>query len=260
MQVDTRTKTMPPTTGFGKQLEKELEPLYRQIRDHPIVLDVGNGKASMKLIHGFTKELYPLVRGTYRRMSMRLQHVAPHDCELQAALLKEVAEEVWHTPMYVNWAKTIGMRVPEDFTERAYLPETYAFILYINATSTDRAALEESCVRVFEPEHWDGFVNYSQETALVETISATGMGGRCFPKASDRLADGFRKHYNLTDAQVEFWTEHGTLDQEHTDMGLDVIDRYATTAMLQRRARESATLTMELWIRWWDAIYKADTK
>jgi len=42
-------------------------------------------------------------------------------------------------------------------------------------------------------------------------------------------------------------------------MGLDVIDRYATTPMLQRRARESATLTMELWIRWWDAIYKADT-
>ncbi len=51
------------------------------------------------------------------------------------------------------------MRVPEDFTNSMYVPKTYAFILFINAISTDRAALEESCVRVFEPSYWDGFVN-----------------------------------------------------------------------------------------------------
>jgi len=243
--------------GFGKRLETELAPLYEKIRSHPFVTDVLAGTASWPLIKGFTKEFFPLVRGTYRRMSMRLQHVAPHDCQLQADLLKEVAEEVWHTPMFVAWAKRIGMRVPEDFTSSMYLPETYAFILFINATSTDRAALEESCVRVLEPEHWDGFVNYSQQSALVQTIAASGMGGRCFPIASDRLAVGFRKHYGLNDADVEFWTEHGTLDQEHTDMGLAIIDRYCTTPVLQQRARESAVVTVELWLRWWDAIYRA---
>ena len=244
-----------PKTGFGKQLDQELRPLYDRIRNHPFVEDVVNGKASWELIRGFSKEFFPLVRGTYRRMSMRLQHVAPHHCIVQADLIKEVAEEVWHTPMYLKWMKTIKMRVPEDITSSMYLPETYAFILYINATSTDRAALEEDCLRVFENDAWDGFVNYSQQGALVTTLAATGVGGRCFPKASDKLADGFRKHYGLNDEQVEFWTEHGSLDQEHTDMGLDVIDRYASTPALQLRARESATVSLELWARWWDAIY-----
>jgi pyrroloquinoline quinone (PQQ) biosynthesis protein C len=256
MQTATTSSISRPSTGFGKQLEQELQPLYDTLRNHPLVRAVQDGTASWELIRGFTKEFLPLVRGTYRRMAMRLQHAAAHDCELQENLLKEVREEVWHTPMYLKWAKTIKMNVPDDFTRSAYLPETYGFILFLDATSTDRAALEESCIRVFESEHWDDFSNYSQQSSLVQTIASSGMGGRAFPPASDKLADGFRRHYGLTDADVEFWTEHGTLDMEHTDMGLDIVDRYATTPALQARARESATITLELWIRWWDAIYK----
>jgi len=253
MHTAMKTYLRPPT-GFGKQLDAEMAPLYQKIRNHPIVLDVENGKASMGLIRGFTKEFFPLVRGTYRRMSMRLQHAAPHDCVLQENLLKEVAEEVWHTPMFVAWSERIGMK-PQDFTEAPYLPETYGFILFLDATSTDRAALEESCIRVFETELWDDFANYSQQSSLVQTIASSGVGGRAFPQAADKLADGFRKHYGMSNDDVEFWTEHGTLDQEHTDMGLDIVDRYASTPLLQKRARESASITLELWIRWWDAIY-----
>src|SRR5690606_30170269 len=118
-----------PKTGFDQQIMAELKPLHERMTHHPIVRDIHEGKASLKLARGFTKEFIPIVRGTYRRMSMRIQHAAAHDYELQSALLKECAEEVWHTPMYLKWCKKIGVRVPDDFFEM-YLPETYAFVLF----------------------------------------------------------------------------------------------------------------------------------
>jgi pyrroloquinoline quinone (PQQ) biosynthesis protein C len=244
-----------PKTGFAAEVMAELAPRYDAMTNHPIVEDVVAGVASMELIRGFTKEFIPIVRGTYRRMSMRLQHCAAHDYELQNALIKEVAEEVFHTPMYYAFCKKIGLKMPGDFLEM-YLPETYAFILFVDATSAARSALEECCVRVFEEEAWDGFNNYSQHSSLVQTISATGLALRGFPFASDKLAAGFQEHYGCSEKDVEFWSEHGTLDLEHADVGVDIVDRYATTPELQRRAREAATLSMELWLAQWDAIYR----
>ena len=102
----------PPSTGFGKSLTEELEPLGNRMRNHPIVEDVEAGTASRELIRGFTKEFLPIVRGTYRRMAMRLQNAAFHDYHLQMKLLKECEEEVFHTPMYLKWCTAIGMKVP----------------------------------------------------------------------------------------------------------------------------------------------------
>ena len=94
-----------PKTGFAAEVMAELSPRYDAMTNHPIVEDVVAGVASMELIRGFTKEFIPIVRGAYRRMSMRLQHCAAHDSELQNALIKEVAEEVFHTPMYYAFCK-----------------------------------------------------------------------------------------------------------------------------------------------------------
>ena len=243
-----------PSTGFARELAIEVEPLAQRLRDHPYVLDVWKGKASSKLVQGFGREFLPIVRGTYRRMSMRLQHAAAHDYELQDALLKEVGEEVWHIPMYLKWCKAIGLTAPDDFLGM-YLPETHGFVLFIDATSTGRATLEESCVRVFEAEAWDGFNNYSQQSSLVQTMAATGVATRGLPYACDRLAEGFRKHFGLNDDEVEFWTEHGTVDLDHANASLEIVDRYATTPQLQRRAREAALLGIQLQLRHWDAIY-----
>ena len=245
----------PPSTGFGKRLADELSPYYERMSNHPIAQKVQNGTASKKLVYGFGKEFLPIVRGTYRRMSMRLQHVPPHDCELQASLLKEVQEEVWHTPMYYKWARAVGMRVPEDFADGPYLPETYSFVMLLSISSADRGALDETCSRVIEAEHFDGPSPYSQLSSLVETVSISGLAVRGFPVASDKLAEGFVKHYGCTEDEAEFWYEHGTVDMDHAEMGLDIVDRYATTPDLQRRAREASWLSMELWIRQWDAIY-----
>ena len=246
----------PPSTGFGKSLADELEPLAFRMRNHQIVEDVENGTASMALIRGFSKEFLPIVRGTYRRMAMRLQHAAFHDYQLQAKLLEECQEEVWHTPMYLKWCEAIGMKIPEDLIDTMFIPETYAFVLLLDAASVGRATLEESCSRVFEADvAWDGFNNYSQQSSLVQTIAISGFALRGFPVASDRLRDGFRDKYGYTEDQVEFWSEHGTVDMEHAEMGVDIIDRYATNEGLQRRAREAATLSLELWLRQWDAVY-----
>ena len=246
----------PPSTGFGKSLTEELEPLGNRMRNHPIVEDVEAGTASRELIRGFTKEFLPIVRGTYRRMAMRLQNAAFHDYHLQMKLLKECEEEVFHTPMYLKWCTAIGMKVPEDLIDEMFIPETYAFVLLLDSSSAGRATLEETCGRVFEADvAWDGFNNYSQQSSLVQTIAISGLALRGFPVASDRLRDGFKEHYGYTDEQVEFWTEHGTVDMEHAEMGVDIIDRYATTQGLQKRAREAAILSLELWLRQWDAIY-----
>ena len=243
------------STGFLESIEAELAPFGERMTNHPIVLDVENGTASTKLVRNFSREFLPIVRGTYRRMSMRLQHAASHDLELQSALLKEVCEEVWHIPMYLKFCTAVGLKIPDDFLQM-YLPETYAFILFVDATSTGRATLEESCVRVFEAEAWDGFNNYSQQSSLVQTMAASSLALKGFPLACDRLAEGFRKHYECTKDDVEFWYEHGTVDMDHALAGGEIVDRYATTPELRNRAREAALLSIQLWIKQWDAIYE----
>ncbi len=244
-----------PATGFAQSVADELKPLYQRMQNNPVVEAVYSGKASKKLIFGLGKEFLPIVRGTYRRMSMRLQHVPPHQYELQAALLKEVSEEVWHTPMYYRWARAVGMRLPQDFADGPYLPETYSFVMLLTISASDRGALEESCGRVIEPEHFDGQVPYSQYGALVQTVAISGLALGGFPLASDKLAEGFVKHYGCSREQAEFWFEHGTLDAEHARLGFDIVDCYATTPELQRRAREAAWLSTELWVRQWDAMW-----
>ena len=244
-----------PSTGFSKTLAEEIKPLTDQVSNNPLFMDIHQGKASMSLIQGLGREFLPIVRGTYRRMAMRLQHAAAHDYELQSALLKEVNEEVWHIPMYLNFTRAIGLKDPDDFLGM-YLPETYAMVLFVDATSTGRATLEESCVRVFEAEAWDGFNNYSQQSSLVQTMAASGIATRGLPLACDRLAEGFRTHYGLSEDEVEFWTEHGTVDLDHADASLEIVDRYATSPELQRRAREAAILSVSLFVRMLDAIHK----
>jgi pyrroloquinoline quinone (PQQ) biosynthesis protein C len=243
-----------PPTGFGKQLAAKLKPQYDRMANHELVQRVENGKASKKLIHGLGKEFLPVIRGTYRRMSLRMQHVPPHDCELQALLLQEVQEEVWHTPMWYKWCKSVGMKLPQQFADSPYLPETYSFVMFLTISSSDRSALEESCSRVIDDEYFDAPQQYSQVGALLQTVSATGLALLGFPIASDRLGEGFVKHYGCTREQAEWWFEHGTVDMEHAALGQDIVDRYATTPFLQKRAEEAAWLSVELWLRQWDAI------
>lgn len=244
-----------PATGFAAQLTQELKPLQDRVYNNLVVERIHSGKASKKLIYGLGKEFLPIVRGTYRRMSLRLQHVPPHEYEVQAALLKEVSEEVWHTPMYYRWAKAVGMKLPQDFAG-PYLPETYAFVLLLTCSSSDRGLLEESTGRIIDEEHFDDEVKFSQLGAMVQTVAISGLALPGFPLASDKLAEGFVKHYGLNREEAEFWYEHGTLDADHARMGYDIIDCYATTPYLQRRAREAAWLSVEFWVRQWDAIGK----
>ena len=58
-----------------------------------------------------------------------------------------------------------------------------------------------------------------------------------------------------TEVGCDYFLRHGTLDMEHAELGYDIIDRYATTPELQRRAREASWLSMELWVRQWDAMW-----
>jgi hypothetical protein len=217
---------------------------------------IESGKASKKLLFGLAKEFLPVIRGTYRRMALRMQHIPPHDCDLQAAMLTELQEEIWHTPMYYKWCKAIGMNLPQDFTDGPYTPETYAFVMLLSMSSSDRSMLEESCGRIIEDENFDAPQPYSQVGSLLQTVAATGLALRGFPPASDRLGDAFVKHYGCSKDDAEWWFEHGTVDMEHAKMGVDIIDRYATTPALQRRAREAAWLSLQLWLRQWDAIYQ----
>jgi pyrroloquinoline quinone (PQQ) biosynthesis protein C len=244
-----------PATGFGKSVAADLAPLYDRMTNHKIVQVMESGKATKKLIHGLGKEFLPVIRGTYRRMALRMQHIPPHDCDLQAALLTELQEEIWHTPMYYKWCKAVGMTLPRDFTNGPYVPETYAFVMFLTISSSDRSALEESCGRIIDDEFFDTPQEYSQVGSLLQTVAATGLALYGFPPASDRLGDAFVKHYGITKDQAEWWYEHGSVDMEHAKLGLDIIDRYATTPFLQRRAKEAAWLSLELWLRQWDAIY-----
>ena len=218
---------------FVRKLKDEIGRSPKLRVNHPFVLSVSEGKASMEQLRTWALQDYQF-RRLVPRISM-LRYLACTDPEYQTKLYEVVEDEtrglragsIGHADMFVEFAESIGITRHELETV-SLRPATAAHLYYA-----------ELIVH-----------NLPWFVVMAAQMGAEGT----FPPAVDALGKGLIKNYGLTPDQVRFFTVHFEADEEHGTLAEEIALRYLTTAPLQEQTREVTMRRMELLYDVWTIL------
>jgi pyrroloquinoline quinone (PQQ) biosynthesis protein C len=85
-----------------------------------------------------------------------------------------------------------------------------------------------------------------------ETILDQVAATNCCNEYSNQLTGGkffraFRDHYGLKPHDIEFFREHGEADTEHSNIGYELMERFATTNEIQAKALRALRRGLSIW-------------
>jgi len=208
--------------SFSAALQREIDPLQRRLIDHPLNRGIFTGSLPLPVLREYAKQAY-----LWKRYAQDLLPVlipkAPDD--VRRLLIKNLVSEEGlgedppHLQLLIEFGEEIGMRA-EDF----YTAEP---ILEVDALCNFYA-------RVF----YGGTI---VEAAAAFNFAFEGLLTREYPK----IAAALRQHYHLGPKALRFWDIHVAADAEHSSDGAMILDKYATTAELQAKARRAALVGLE---------------
>jgi len=84
--------------------------------------------------------------------------------------------------------------------------------------------------------------------SILEQVAATN----CCNEYSNQLTGGrfvnaFRQHYGLTDHEIEMFAEHGVADTEHSNIGYELVERFAVTRDSQVKVLKALRKGLGIW-------------
>lgn len=176
-------------------------------RNHPLISKLRNGELSRGQLREFIKQLgiIPLYNHLYHG---RLYVVCP-DPEWREMMAEVCYEEGTgrlfaagqpHWKLYVRLGAALGIS-REELYATEYIPGALAW----------RAYYEYICGKTF-----------------LEGVSAHMLAGEArVPEAAKRMSEILRKNYGLSEHDVEFYTVHISADEEHSDIGRRLLDKFA---------------------------------
>ena len=95
---------------------------------------------------------------------------------------------------------------------------------------------------------------------IVEIAAANNFGNeRTNERVAGRLHEAAVKYYPYP-SLLRLFREHSEEEGEHANLGAYVLERYATTAELQRKATAAAKKSLQIKIIGWNALYERFVK
>ena len=96
---------------------------------------------------------------------------------------------------------------------------------------------------------------------ILEQVAATN----CCNEFSNQLTGGkffrsFRDHYGLQPHDIEFFAEHGEADTEHSNIGYELVEQFATTNDLQVRVLKALRKGLSIWWALTDGVAREVAK
>jgi pyrroloquinoline quinone (PQQ) biosynthesis protein C len=87
-----------------------------------------------------------------------------------------------------------------------------------------------------------------RSNSILEQVAATN----CCNEYSNQLTGGrffraFRDHYGLEEHDIEFFAEHGEADTEHSNIGYELLEQFATTNDLQVKVLRALRKGLGIW-------------
>ncbi|MGI9623943.1 MAG: TenA family transcriptional regulator [Acidimicrobiales bacterium] len=207
------------------------------MQDHPIVLAMEDGSATIPQLQLFTEQFYlhisrmlPWIGAIYVR--------CPHE-EVRTALVKNLAEECTgyqtqtdaHPELLLQFGEALGSDIDEiknaeQMTEGRRLTDYFEFM--------------GLCREWYVP------------------LSAIGIGLESFvPDTFTRIVAAMKTNYDMTDEQLIFWTMHIIADEEHGDEGIEMVSNYALTAEARKDVFDCTVETSRLFHDMWNLYAKA---
>jgi len=216
--------------AFVHSVMKEIiQPGVEQLMQLPYFTELGAGKLSAKRLQGWALQHYlhnvALLKGFALCMVKN-----SHDADLFKYFLYQMNEEQYHPDLAKKFGIAIGLQ-DEDFEKATPIFECLA-----HTSKTIHGMLL-------------GSASENRASALVNETMVC--------RYSEAHINALRRHYDLNDKQIQFFTVHAVADQEHTAMASEVIAKHAQSEHQQQLVRESARHMVRFKVAKFEGIYNA---
>lgn len=226
-----------PPQAFVQDLLTRIEA-RRTFGGHPLWHAIADGRLSRDQLKLFAVQFFLQVREFPRAVSA--MHANCPFPEARMALAESVYEEetgrlsgcnLPHPELFIRFGEAVGLRRAE-MVEGRPLPATRALIDWFELSTKQRSFIEG---------------------AAAINLAAEGQVPGSFGPMARRL----QAHYGLSLEAVAFWDIHEVADAEHSDVGDNIVIRYATDATTQAGARDALQHSLDAWWQFFDGIQAA---
>lgn len=139
------------------------------------------------------------------------------------------ANGVSHHKLYLNYGKALGLSRDEMLTKAVYCGGALAFKSYFS----------DICGRTF-----------------LEGVSSHMLGGEApIPGLYIRVAKRLQQKFNLSDEGVAYWVVHDSADEDHSDVGRQLLDQFAPTDADKELVLRTVQETVDVMHVMYDDIY-----
>jgi pyrroloquinoline-quinone synthase len=222
------------TTAFVGELTALIDA-RRSFGGHPLWLAIRDGVLPASGLKPFAVQFFLQVREFPRAVSALHANCSdPHErIELAESLYEEETGRISgcgmsHPELFIRFGEAVGLK-REAMTEGVALPGTRALIDWFELSSKQRSFIEG---------------------AAAINLAAEGQ----VPGSFGPLARSLEDHYGLSRDAVSFWDVHEIADQEHSDVGSNIVVRSATTPAIRADVRGAVEHSLEMWWQFFDDI------
>lgn len=230
-----------PSPEFSDVLVNEVKKGHARLH-HPFYLALYDGKLSLNEVRVWAKEAwgifaYNVAINTAKLVRCQLSGI--HDPQIHKKFVEIIQSEVGYqyfegTPRRVPGHRALFLRFGES--------------IGIPASELERCEREEDFLptTVLARVGWLDIALRSN--SILEQVASTN----CCNEFSNQLTGGkffraFRDHYDLKEQDIEFFAEHGEADTEHSNIGYDLVEQFATTNESQIKVLKALRKGLSIW-------------
>jgi len=230
-----------PSKEFCKALMEEVKNRHARLY-HPFYLDLYEGKLPIEAVRIWAKEAwgifsYNVAINTAKLVRCQLSGI--HDPAIHKKFVDVIHSEVGysyfegspravlgHRALFLRFGESVG--IPAKELERCEQEEDF-----LPTTVLARVGWLDIALR---------------SNHILEQVGSTN----CCNEYSNQLTGGkffraFRDHYRLQPHDIEFFAEHGEADTEHSNIGYELVEQFATTNELQVRVVKALRKGLAIW-------------
>ena len=200
---------------FVEWLDRELEPFRREASASIYFEAWCSGKLSKEQVFELMKQRYAYLREIPHILAAWIQNCPYMD--VQQKYIAYMHEEAPHPEYLVEFAKEIG-HDPEEMRQAVLIPEFTTPYFY----------------------YW------LSRGHIVEVAAANNFGNeRTNTRRGRGMHEATVKYYSYP-SLIKFFEDHAEEEGDHANLGVYVLEKYATTDELQHKATEAAKKSLQL--------------
>ncbi len=218
---------------FFTKLETELQESINKILKHPFLRRIHDGWLNKSQLQYFVKQYSVYCRYFPRFLAAAAANITDDKTRMP------IIENLWEEHGEGKLAKS-----------HRILFDAFAASLDISGKELDEAEPLPTTRICCE-----NLINLCHDGHFLESLGALGPGTEFFTNDEYTIiAEGLRKYDFLTEKDIEFWTVHISLDEDHYSEMVEAIVPWANTLENRYLIKTGAKKAIDLEILFWDGL------